>query len=159
MSRSCIILLVLFLLLAYTAQPVSALDYYVDGQNGNDSNSGLSPDEAFKTITYALDVIQPSEDTPATISVAAGTYSASTKGEAFPLAIRSHLALVGHDPETTLLDAEKLARIGLISCNDVSNVMISELGIINAASESALVCTSSDLVVRGCHFRKNKGQH
>ncbi len=147
------------LIMAFVITSVAAAyatDYYVDGINGDDANSGLSPDEAFKTITYALEVIQPSEDTPATVSVAAGTYSASTNGEAFPLPIRSHLALVGNDPETTLLDAEKRAGISVISCNRVSSVTISNLGIINAASEPALKCISTHLFVRGCHFRNNE---
>jgi len=132
-----------------------AVDYYVDGLSGDDANSGLSPGDAFKTITYALDVIQPSEETPATISVAAGTYSASTNGETFPLALKSHLALVGSHPEATLLDAEQRGGKSVISCSNVSSVTISGLGIMNALSKPALTCTSSRLVVRGCHFRNN----
>ena len=133
-----------------------ATDYYVDGTNGDDSNSGLTADDAWKTITHALDAVKPTASSPATIHVASGVYAASTNGETLPIHIKSHVVLLGNDPETTFLDAEKVAGISIISCNHVSNVTISQLGIINAASQPALVGTSSDLVVRDCYFTNNK---
>nr|HDM59079.1 DUF1565 domain-containing protein [Bacillota bacterium] len=133
-----------------------AIDYYVDGTNGDDSNSGLTADDAWKTITHALDAVKPTASSPATIHVASGVYAASTNGETLPIHIKSHVVLLGNDPETTFLDAEKVAGISIISCNHVSNVTISQLGIINAASQPALVGTSSDLVVRDCYFTNNK---
>ncbi|MCD6326998.1 hypothetical protein J7M28_05545 [bacterium] len=41
---------------------------------------------------------------PATIYIAAGTYSALTNGEAFPLQMRSNVSLTAAGADTTILD-------------------------------------------------------
>ena len=81
-----------------------AMDYYVDAVNGDDANTGLAADQAWKTITHAV-----SEATPGTIHIAAGTYAASTNGETFPLVLKSLTTLLGAGADRTVLDAEHLA--------------------------------------------------
>ncbi|MET0722985.1 MAG: hypothetical protein ABWY64_19465 [Tardiphaga sp.] len=52
--------------------------YYVDQALGNDSNTGLFPNQAFKSITRAVDVVWCTIDTgywTATIQIAAGTHT------------------------------------------------------------------------------------
>src|SRR5689334_1312407 len=67
-------------------------DWYVDAQNGSNSNSGLSPGSAWKTLTHALATIPaPGTDT---LHVAPGTYDAAL-GEFYPLVMRPGLRLVG----------------------------------------------------------------
>lgn len=80
-------------------------DYYVDSCSGNDTNQGseVSP---WRTITHAIASVESSEERPATIHVAAGTYSDSANGETFPLNMKSWVSLCGEDRETTVLDAE-----------------------------------------------------
>ncbi len=97
-------------------------DRFVNVQTGDNSNIG-SYDAPFKTITHALTVVEASETAPARIHVAAGTYSASTNAEVFPLNMRSWVSLRGEDPEATVLDAEDAA-YHVIYCDAVSNLAI-----------------------------------
>jgi len=147
--------------------PLLAIDYYVDGTNGDDANSGLSRDEAFKTITYSLEMIQPTEDTPATVSVAAGAYSASTNGETFPLELKSHVRLLGEGPESSVLDAEYNAN-HIVICQSVENVRIIGLGLLHsyALGEEqaedggcAIICDRSSLELQGCVVAENSAMY
>jgi hypothetical protein len=52
------------------AAPVSATSYYVDAAGGNDSNSGTSRNDAFRTIQKAADTVSPGD----TCLVLAGSY-------------------------------------------------------------------------------------
>lgn len=90
---------------------------YVDATLGDDANEG-SPDDPFRTITQALASVEGSALHPVTIHAAAGTYAASTNGEAFPLIMRSWVSLSGADRETTVLDAEQAAN-HVVYCEDV----------------------------------------
>lgn len=76
--------------------PVSGLciDYYVNSTSGSDENSGLSPDNAWKTITYAISQVIGSESDTAIINISAGTYSPST-GEIFPIVMKDNVVLIG----------------------------------------------------------------
>ncbi|MBN2208542.1 MAG: right-handed parallel beta-helix repeat-containing protein [Candidatus Coatesbacteria bacterium] len=157
------LLLIVASLIVINPMAALAVDYYVDGVNGDDANSGLSPDDAFRTITYALEVIQPTEDAPGAISVAAGTYAASTNGEAFPLVLKAHLRLLGQGPETSVLDAECKAHHILI-CQFVENVKIVGLGILHSYALGdeqaedggcAIICDASSLDLDGCVVGEN----
>jgi hypothetical protein len=63
-------------------EPVNA-DLYVSPQ-GNDTNSGLSPGESLKTISFALLKIVSDSLDPKTVHVTDGTYSPSLTGEHTP---------------------------------------------------------------------------
>ncbi len=102
-------------------------DRFVNVQMGDNSNTG-SYDAPFKTITHALTVVEASETAPARIHVAAGTYSASTNAEVFPLNMRSWVSLRGENPESTVLDAEDAA-YHVIYCDGVSNLTIEDFTI------------------------------
>ncbi len=76
--------------------PAMAADtWYVDGANGTDDGThGTGPGtDAFKTIQYSInDGRVGSGDT---IIVAAGTYSATTNGEVFPIVVSKSVTLKG----------------------------------------------------------------
>ena len=55
-----------------TACPAFAADYYVDAINGNNSNTGQVPGQAWLTISHALATLTPSGSD--VINVAPGTY-------------------------------------------------------------------------------------
>ncbi len=103
-------------------------DFYVDAEGGNNSNTGLSPGDAWLTISHALSSVEGSPDDPVTIHIAAGTYSASANGDKYPLKMKSWVSLVGDDQETTILDAEKDA-YHVIYCNGVNDLSIEGLTI------------------------------
>ncbi|MBN1593395.1 MAG: hypothetical protein JW941_09155, partial [Candidatus Coatesbacteria bacterium] len=74
----------------------SAADHYVDVNSGNDANSGLSPDEAWKTITYATLAAQEEGywyysstilTEPFVIHVAPGVYTRETGENAYDAGI------------------------------------------------------------------------
>jgi len=74
----------------------AASNYYVDADAGDDSNDG-SQGQPWLTITHALDRIASnnpgSKENVHTIHAAAGTYAASTNGEAFPFNMQSWVSL------------------------------------------------------------------
>lgn len=86
-------------------EPVKS-DLFVDPVSGNDSNSGLTPDQALKTIDLAYKKILPDTLNSTTIFLANGTYSASTNGERFPVQGRSFVNLTGTERDNTILNAE-----------------------------------------------------
>lgn len=95
---------------------------FVNGETGDDLNDGRA-NSPFKTIAQAIRLVSGDENNPGLVSVASGTYSASTNGEAFPINLPSWVALSGDDPTTTILDAEKRAE-HVIYCDGVEGVTI-----------------------------------
>ncbi|MCP4581858.1 MAG: hypothetical protein GY839_09570, partial [candidate division Zixibacteria bacterium] len=63
--------------------PINA-DLYVS-PDGDDANSGLSPDDPLRTIHFALTVILANSLNPHTIYLADGIYSSDNNGEFFPI--------------------------------------------------------------------------
>ena len=74
--------------------------------DGNDETNDGSAESPYLTINHAMSVIDPSEDNPTTIHLAAGTYSPSQTGEMYPIEMLSYLTLSGAGEAVTILDAE-----------------------------------------------------
>ena len=72
---------------------------------GNNANSGLTPDQPLKTISYALLKAASDSITPDTIHLANGTYSISS-GEMFPLSLKSFVTIQGESRDSTILDVQ-----------------------------------------------------
>ncbi|MBL7075048.1 DUF1565 domain-containing protein [candidate division KSB1 bacterium] len=107
-------------------------DLYVN-PNGNDDNSGLSPDEPLQTITYALTLIFADSLRPHNIYLAEGIYSPSTTGESYPLNLKSYVSLSGAGEGITILDAE--GEGGVLYCSNTNNFVIENLTIRNGAAD------------------------
>ena len=80
-------------------------DLYVSTEGDND-NSGLTPDQPLKNIAFALAKIRSDSLIHRTIHVADGIYSSSLTGESLPLHVKSYVSIVGESRENTILDAE-----------------------------------------------------
>ncbi len=128
---------------------------YVNGEVGNDLGDG-SPEAPFKTITCALASAPVSEERPATIHAAAGTYSATTNGETYPLTMRSLVSISGDGADTAILDGEDSAH-HIIRCIGVENLIVEGLtmtgGSAYGASEAdqcggAVYCVNSSLRIQ-----------
>lgn len=75
--------------------------------DGDNANSGLTPDTPLKNIWYAMTKIKPDTNTKLTIHVFPGTYSPSSNAEIFPINARNNSVLMGEDMETCIFDAEE----------------------------------------------------
>lgn len=80
-------------------------DLYVN-PNGDNSNSGLSPMEPLKTISFALMRIMADSLEPHSIYLADGIYSPSISGEIYPLNMRNYVSLHGESESGVILDAD-----------------------------------------------------
>ncbi|MFA7598857.1 MAG: DUF1565 domain-containing protein, partial [Candidatus Cloacimonas sp.] len=80
-------------------------DLYVSS-TGDDSNSGLTPEEPLKTIAYAMTLIKPNENIRRKIYVANGYYSKSMNDQVFPIHLKSYVDLIGESKEGVILDSE-----------------------------------------------------
>lgn len=93
--------------ISYGIAEPEASDLYVS-PDGNNSNSGLNPEEPLKNINFALAKLLADSTQPRTIHLEAGTYSPSSNGEIYPLRVPSFVAVVGESSATTILDAESI---------------------------------------------------
>ncbi len=78
-------------------------DLYV-APNGNNANTGITPDSPLQTIAYAVKLIQPDSLNPKTIHLAPGVYNFTDSNQYYPFTIKAHTRLVGDDMDTTILD-------------------------------------------------------
>ncbi|MCD6328727.1 right-handed parallel beta-helix repeat-containing protein, partial [bacterium] len=165
MTRRLLLLSLFALLWPALVSPATCFgaNYYVDGTNGDDGNSGVLPSRSWKTITHALDIVHGSPSSPVTVHLAKGVYSASTNGETLPLVMSSHVRLLGQGPETTVVDAEYNAH-HLILCTAVQQAIIEGVGLLHSYplgdeySEEGgcpVICVSSSLLLRNCVIAEN----
>lgn len=79
-------------------------DLYINPQTGDNSNSGLTPDDPLRSIAYAYSSIVVDSTDRNTIHLANGIYSDSTNSEKFPLNIRPFINVLGQSRDMTILD-------------------------------------------------------
>jgi hypothetical protein len=101
-------------------------DLYINPLSGNDNNSGISPEESLKTISFAYLLIKSDSLNPHSIYLANGIYSSSTNDEKLPLASRSYISLVGENRDSTIIDADSLSSFftgyGLMKNYKIENI-------------------------------------
>jgi hypothetical protein len=124
-------------------------DLYVSS-DGDDTNNGLTPDTALRTIAYANRIVCPDSLNPNTVYLLSGTYSEELNDQFFPIALQSHTKMLGAggEPEEVIIGNEneevKIA---------ISNAMNTEIGnlMITQADESVetvlLISRSSEIHV------------
>ncbi|MCK4655364.1 MAG: right-handed parallel beta-helix repeat-containing protein, partial [Candidatus Cloacimonetes bacterium] len=79
--------------------------------DGDDSNTGTTPDEPLKTIRCALSKIFADSLNQNTIYLAPGIYSSETTGEIFPIEWSNYVCLEGSTEEETILDGNSESRV------------------------------------------------
>lgn len=87
-------------MVAFSSFPVSATDYYVNPVTGKNSNSGLEPEKAWRTISYALS--QGTGDR--LIHLSSGTFNQAS-GEVFPLTPKASTIIKGEGTDQTIISA------------------------------------------------------
>ena len=93
-----------FSCLNYVLEEVDC-DLYV-APDGDDANSGLTPDDPLQTIAWAQTLIKRNDENPNTIHLAEGIYSPSLNNQIFPLNVKHGVIYDGVSPEMTILDGE-----------------------------------------------------
>ena len=78
-------------------------DLYV-AADGDDNNSGLTPEEPLKNISMAIRKIQADSLNPKTVYIAAGTYSHELNQQIYPIGCKEYVSIIGEDMETTILN-------------------------------------------------------
>lgn len=117
-------------------------DLYIS-VNGDNSNSGTSPEDPLKTINYAVSRIYSDSLNQRTIHLLPGIYSHSTNGEEFPINLSSYVSLKGSGEEESILDADNLS--GVMRFDFVKSSKIEHLTIQNgyAADGAGVYCNQS----------------
>ncbi len=118
-------------------------DLYVS-LDGDNSNSGTSPDEPLKTIRNALSKIYADSLNKNTIYIADGVYSESTNGEIFPLKWCNYVSLEGFSKNETILDGEnenRLLDFYYITEATISNITITKG---NSGDGGGVYCRNSN---------------
>ncbi|TSA24529.1 PKD domain-containing protein [bacterium] len=106
-------------------------DLYVSTE-GDNTNSGLTPEDPLKTIQYAMSIVLIDSLNPHTIYLSDGIYSTSTNEEFFPINIPDYLSLIGESEENVILDADSIASV--IRFIDSDNCIVSNLTIKNGSA-------------------------
>jgi len=96
-------------ILNHKIEPINN-DLYVK-PDGDNSNTGLSWDEAYKNIYHALIMVKSDSLHQNTINVAEGFYSPSTTGEFFALGGKEYISIIGAGKDLTILDAEQTSQL------------------------------------------------
>ena len=81
----------------------------------------------FKTITWALQMVMPSENNPVTLHLSMGIYNHNDSGETFPISMISNVNLNGVGETLAVIDAQQTSRV--IVFNESINNTISNLSI------------------------------
>jgi hypothetical protein len=79
-----------------------AHDLYV-AVDGDDNNSGLTPEEPLKNISWAVRKIYADEQNPRIVHVASGTYSNEINQQIYPIGCKEYVSVIGEDMEDTIL--------------------------------------------------------
>lgn len=127
---------------------------YVDALNGNDANTGWTPDVPLKTIACALAKAVDN----ATITLATGLYNQAS-GEVFPLTLKArHLTVKGTNRADTAIDAGGAA--GVFQAFNMGRIRFENLvvtnGLATAPGGGGFNLNLCDTVISNCTIIDNK---
>ncbi|HDR05879.1 MAG TPA: DUF1565 domain-containing protein, partial [Candidatus Marinimicrobia bacterium] len=120
---------------SFTYQVNHAWRYLVNGDvyvapNGDDLNSGDSPDVPVKTISRANAIIYATEAQPRKIYLSGGTFSMAD--EILPICLNSNISLTGESTENTILDGDGLG--DWFKIENKSNLNLTNMTLQNSSS-------------------------
>jgi hypothetical protein len=126
---------------------------------GNNTNSGLSPEEPLKNIFFAQSLILADSTNPHTIYLSEGIYSATLTGEFFPIDMVDYVSLAGLPDVTAVLDAEGNSRV--IQFDQVRGATLANITVTggNADWGAGLYLYQSDPIISGVTITGNSTSH
>ncbi len=98
-------------------------DLYV-APDGDDNNSGLSPDDPLKTIALATYRIANDSLSPKVVHVAEGIYSKIINDQLFPISMKSNTSLIGENIDTKIIHDDDFFSTTVFSTNMKKNISI-----------------------------------
>jgi len=120
--------------------PTTTGNWYVDGANGNNSNSGVSVSNAFATIQQALSVVQDGQ----TILVRGGTYMQPSGGLDRTRIWTTGIRIMGYGNEVPVLSAQNVSSGYGLHLNGSRREHWCGFHIINAAICGVRIYAASD---------------
>lgn len=131
---------------------------------GDNSNSGLTPEEPLKNIWHALLKMKSDSISPDTIILENGNYAPSV-GEKFPLSLKRDVSIKGKSKENTILDAENVTYHlhGILCANNytISNLTLKNGNGDNSAyiQGSAVLEKNNNVTFNNLLFTNNTGEY
>ena len=142
--------------------PVNA-DLYVS-MNGDDNNSGLTPDDPKYSIVEACRLVEADSLNPKTVYLEAGDYSPQFTDRFYTPVMKQYCRMRGESSETTFLSGSLRDKNLLSAAWGGSNIEISGLTIENTAGRGILFGTDNgknfkmdDVVIRNCSIESYAG--
>ncbi|MCX6225601.1 MAG: DUF1565 domain-containing protein [Bacteroidia bacterium] len=129
-------------------------DLYIS-PDGDNSNSGLTPDDPLKNIRQAYPIIWADSLHPRTIHLLKGTYSSSSNDEQFPVILPDFISLAGVNDTTVILDAEGTGSVFRFDKNTSSRLSGMT---ITGGSNSGIYCNNSSPVIVNVSITGNSAQ-
>ena len=127
-------------------------DVYVS-ESGSNANTGLSWNDAFRNVDYALSRVIGSEEQPIKVHIGPGLYSYSSCQERFPIPLLPHVELVGAGIDLSILDAESNSCV-LRGVQD-DNIRIAGLTIQHGIN-SGVYLDNTDIILTECKITENQ---
>ena len=123
-------------------------DVYVN-PSGSDANSGLSPADPLKTLSFALLKVKSDSLHRNTIHLANGVYSPSN-GNKFPLGFKSYVPIVGEDAVNTMIDLDSSLVFGLGNWGE-KEIILKNFTVKNGMGDS-LCADTYFILIRNCRY-------
>ncbi len=124
-------------------------DVYVS-TNGNDNNTGTSPDQALRNIYTAMSRIQSDPDQPKNIFVDSGVYTPVPGQELLPIQLKSGVNIIGVNGNFTIDGANKYS---LFNSLNSKNISIENMIGINIGSSNIIDDGSAFYIDTGENFK------
>ena len=107
-------------------------DLYIS-TTGDDANSGSTPEDPLKTISWAMHKIVSDSLDPKTIFVEEGRYSRELNDQIFPIVFKSNVSLIGENQSSFIINSSNLRSISTKSKKNIifSNFVLQSYGVTN----------------------------
>lgn len=133
-------------------------DLYV-AQDGDDDNSGLTPQEPLRNISTAVRLIDVDENEQRTIHAASGVYSWESNQQIFPFGFKENLSIIGENASNTTIINDYSS--GLFDCFDLEgNCELSNFSFSINYDFSDILCEvafSNNFKISNCNFTGESG--
>ena len=127
------------------------VDVYVS-PNGSDNNDGISPENPFRTIYYALCSIKTDENNPVNIYLAEGEYFLPNVFNRSPLPGKSFTNIIGENSLTTVISGED--QYGIFYLENITDFSLQNVSLKHGKTD-VFYAKNSDITLKNVVFSDN----